>query len=207
MLRSNQMKVVRSTKYTAIALIILSSLSSLISAQALAKIEPCRVTTDSLPKIRGLYLGMPFRETRALISNLYTRPPEKYGIRLGLVNSIPLPQFSDVESLTLTFLDDLIYKIHIRYKLGTTSLKSLEDYTAELSDSLRIPERGWSYTPGGENGGVAESTCYGFTITAIFVESPKIASLKIESVDLLPTILLRQYEEEKQKKKSKRFKP
>jgi hypothetical protein len=190
-------------------LIVLALGTSIGSAQKLPKIEPCKVTPDKMPKIRGLYLGMTFAEVKTIFKNLVTKPPEENGLRVAVSNEILLPQFLDVQSITLVFVDDELHKLELTYKSGSTDFSSIEDYASKLSDSLTVPKASWMYRVT-DNGGLAEAKCYGFDVTGVLVSSEggQGLTLKVESIYIIPTMLLRDYELEKRKKqKTNNFKP
>jgi hypothetical protein len=180
-----------------------------VSAQKLAKIEPCRVTPEKMPKIRGLYLGMPFADVKAMFKNLYTKPPEENGLRVALIKDILAPEFSDVKEITFVFFDDEVCKIELTYKIGGTNFSSIEGYAGKLSESLTIPKGSWMYRVT-ENGALAEAKCYGFDATGILTgsASDQMLNLKIESIYIVPTMILREYEADKRKReKTNNFKP
>lgn len=193
-------------KHLISAVLILAFASLVASAQILPKVEPCKVTTERMPKVRGLYLGMPFPEVKANFKNLVTNAPDEKGLRIALSGDILRPDFSDVRSVTFVFIDGELQKFKLEYKAGT-DFSSIEDYAGKLSESLTVPKSSWSYTVS-KDGGFAQAKCYGFDVTGILVDiaAGQRLNLEKESIYLTPTMLLRQKEVEKRKAKQKQEK-
>jgi hypothetical protein len=142
-------------KHLISALLVLAFASLVASAQILPKVEPCKVSTEKMPKVRGLYLGMPFSEVKANFKNLVTNAPDEKGLRIALSGDIVRPDFSDVRTVTFVFVDDELQNFKLEYKKGT-DFSSIEDYAGKLSESLTVPKSSWTYVVSND-GGFAEA--------------------------------------------------
>jgi|GEM_PF-3781737 len=184
-------------------LIVLAFTGWQVFAQKLPKIEPCKLTIEQLPKVRGLHLGMPFSEIKTKFTNLVTEAPNEMGVRIALLGDIKLSEFSEVRGIKFVFIDEELQELHIEYKSGA-DFRSIEEYTSKLSESLPIPKSAWVFAVD-EDGGYAGAKCYGFdAIAGLFnKDAIRIATLKFENVNKMQTVLLRQYEKEKQDLKKK----
>jgi hypothetical protein len=184
-------------------LIVLAFTGWQVFAQKLPKIEPCKLTIEQLPKVRGLHLGMPFSEIKTKFTNLVTEAPNEMGVRIALLGDIKLSEFSEVRGIKFVFIDEELQELHIEYKSGA-DFRSIEEYTSKLSESLPIPKSAWVFAVD-EDGGYAGAKCYGFdAIAGLFnKDAIRVATLKFENVNKMQTVLLRQYEKEKQDLKKK----
>ena len=86
-------------------LIVLAFTGWQVFAQKLPKIEPCKLTIEQLPKVRGLHLGMPFSEIKTKFTNLVTEAPNEMGVRIALLGDIKLSEFSEVRGIKFVFID------------------------------------------------------------------------------------------------------
>jgi hypothetical protein len=184
-------------------LIVLAFTGWQVFAQKLPKIEPCKLMIEQLPKVRGLHLGMSFSEIKTKFTNLATEAPNEMGVRIALLGDIKLSEFSEVRGIKFVFIDEELQELHIEYKSGA-DFRSIEEYTSKLSESLPIPKSAWVFAVD-EDGGYAGAKCYGFdAIAGLFnKDAIRVATLKFENVNKMQTVLLRQYEKEKQDLKKK----
>jgi hypothetical protein len=184
-------------------LIVLAFTGWQVFAQKLPKVEPCKLTIEQLPKVRGLYLGMPFSEIKTKFTNLVTEAPNEISVRTVLLGDIKLSEFSDVRRIKFVFIDEELQELHLEYKSGA-DFRFIEEYTSKLSESLPIPKSAWAFVVD-EDGGYAEAKCYGFDAIAGLLnkDAIRVATLKFENVNKMQTMLLRRHEKEKQDLKKK----
>lgn len=134
---------------------------------------PCRITTNQLPEIRGLRLGMSVADVLAVFPEPSSRKaiqkavddakkPESYGFAIAsLFRSEPQanPNFAGLESIQLELLDERVSSFTVRYD-RQTPWDAVDQFAARLAHAFHLPApEHWK-----TEYGVRVLTCNGFTI-------------------------------------------
>lgn len=183
----------------------LISLTTTVFCQSFAKIEPCKVTIDDFPTIENLRLGMSISEVESKIGKINNLKPLLKYERIAFIK----PDLSKYGQIELIFLDDSL--MQISYNLNFSSKHgSIEEYSKNISKNFGLPVLGWRYftTNFSDGSGLGEMQCYGFEINISLhkINGREGTSIRIKDINLTPTLLLREYEENKIKFRQSRKK-
>lgn len=109
-------------------------------------VEPCSVTIDQVPLIRGLRLGQAYEHLQKILPRRYIlEEPDEYGIRRVLLSPsliISPESLSGVESVSLVYFDDSLVRIEVRYARDVPWESNLH-FVAAIAKQLNLPREGW----------------------------------------------------------------
>lgn len=136
------------------AIIIVLCFTGTIAAQApQPRVEPCAVTIDEAPAIRGLRLGQVYGELQSVLPRRYDilgEKPDELGItRVSLsADLLSDPKKLDgVRSLSLAYFDNSLVSINIEYSIDVAWQSNLH-FVAALAEQLKLPRQGWQQKDG-----------------------------------------------------------
>lgn len=132
--------------FLALLLVLSLSTASAQKRKSAPLPEPCTVTIDQVPLIRGLRLGQPYDQLQpALPRRLTFDRPDEYGIRRVWLSPsflISPEQLAGIESVLLIYFDDSLVDMEINYKNEVPWQSNLH-FVAAIADQLRLPRTGW----------------------------------------------------------------
>lgn len=111
-----------------------------------AQVQPCSVTIDKVPLIRGLRLGQPYKHLDEVLPRRFDHDSEdEVGLRRVYMYPWQLDSpesLEGVDDLSLIYFDDSLVEIAIQYKRDTRWASNLH-FVAAIAQQLNLPREGW----------------------------------------------------------------
>lgn len=137
-----------------LCLIVLFALPN--SGQAQKKtVEPAPCLLTEAPVVRGFQLGQSIQDIRSVAPSQYDslkRLRDDYGVTSFIMPAEVSPdRFRDIEKMSLTYFDDRLVSLEIRYKPRVDWQSNLH-FASAIAEELKLPREGWrnrdpSYLP------------------------------------------------------------
>lgn len=156
--------------------------------------EQCKLNIAQSPALRGLRLGMSFEQAKKAFPDLQINHAGEFG-DVFVTASKDEPRVTDkskfdgLYSISTYFLDNRLVQVSANYD-SSLDWKSLDQFTAKVSEGLRLPNA-WQ--------GQGKMQCNGFEFKA------NINSLSMLETSWIETVQKRA--EEKREKQRQAFKP
>ena len=112
-----------------------------------ASLQPCNVTIDRVPLIRGLRLGQPYSRLQTAIprTHNYDLEPNELGVRRVLLDKHFLENtevLAGISSVALVYFNDRLVDLNIRYTSDIKWQSNLH-FVAAIAERLNLPRAGW----------------------------------------------------------------
>jgi len=112
--------------------------------------ETCALNVENAPALFGLKLAQSPEEVQAVFGRALKIKIKKKGEKIFFQNFIKKPApsvLAGVRALYLRFLDRRLYQIEIFYE-DRPQIETLEDFEANLSETLNLPDALWQRVKG-----------------------------------------------------------
>ena len=166
-------------------------------------VEPCKLTIDQVPTIRGLRLGQSHEHLKRILPTRFDRfdwdKTDEYGVlRVSLMPaSLADPEkLSGINYISLIYFDDSLKSIEIRYGRDI-EWQSNPHFVGAIAEQLKLPRVGWLERD------PAYLICLGFVVEV--AHASIMPTLRI--VDLQFPDEIKQRKAEVEEKKRARFRP
>lgn len=157
-------------------------------------IPKCALTRAQAPKLRGLSFGMTQPQILARFPGVkltdFLNIYDKVGVtqvRIRFVNNLKqqskgtvewwtevrkssFPNFNDVDSLDISFLDKRVYEISVTYD-DTIDWENTSEFVSRVSDALGLPTAAWEERK--DDRQIQDLDCKGFRLIAWVKTYPK----------------------------------
>ncbi len=155
---------------------------------ASSKDARCTLTREQAPQVRDIRLGMPVAQLLDLFPEDSNRRSitdaikeskrvDKFGLArfdLRPDNQVANPRLAGVNSITVEMIDERVTAFHVAY--AGPEWKSVDQFVAKLSDSLRLPGSSWESTSESQQ----SLNCDGFRVQAFAPEGSIQSSVLVQ---------------------------
>ena len=165
------------------------------SASVMAQENRCALNLNQSPELGGLRLGMTTEQVRARFRIVEREPADDYGVAsLRLEPALSRSREATVRDISIELIKERIVSIRLVYT-ASTSAADYREFTAGLSQSLRLPPA-WKAVTVGSMVTEMKMECAGFKISARLIGA-KIPVVYLSALEAEQTLSRRQAEKER----------
>jgi len=121
--------------------------------------SPCTLTPQSAPSLRGLRLGMTYKQVVALYGPIFSPLTASISRKKGIFVYATIPgiesfyymarpgrkisQFDGIHSILILIYDDSVFRVALNYQDGDLLWKDSYEFASLLSEKLGLPKDSW----------------------------------------------------------------